>query len=148
MSVRKLLLEVLEDLLQEDFKTFKWHLGDVVLKDLEPIPKSRLEAADRTDTVGRILESYGEKDGVRITVEVLKLIRYCHSAEKLMNTYKAGGGAASSSAPGGAPGGAAPAAPSAPAVAPSTMTAQDQGVLFAPLFAGGTVGTMNVTINK
>ncbi|KAL6111029.1 uncharacterized protein ACO6RY_19993 [Pungitius sinensis] len=144
MSVRKLLLEFLEDLLQDDFKAFKWHLSDVVLEDLQPIRKARLEAADRTDTVGRILESYGEEDAVRITVEVLKLIRYCDSAEKLMNKYKAGRGAASSSAPAGAP----PASPSAPAAAPSTMTAQDQGLLIAPSFVGGTVGTLNININK
>nr|XP_040043490.1 pyrin domain-containing protein 1-like [Gasterosteus aculeatus aculeatus] len=137
MSVKKLLLEVLENLVQDDFKRFKLHLTEVGVEGFEPIYKSRLENADRTDTVGTIVKSYGEQVAVKITVEVLKLIGNCDAAEKLRNEYKAGGGEASSSA--------SAAAPPAPA---STMTAREQSVLIAPSFAGATVGTLNIHVQK
>uniref|UniRef100_G3Q7J6 Pyrin domain-containing protein n=1 Tax=Gasterosteus aculeatus aculeatus TaxID=481459 RepID=G3Q7J6_GASAC len=88
MSVKKLLLEVLENLVQDDFKRFKLHLTEVGVEGFEPIYKSRLENADRTDTVGTIVKSYGEQVAVKITVEVLKLIGNCDAAEKLRNEYK------------------------------------------------------------
>nr|XP_040042964.1 caspase b-like [Gasterosteus aculeatus aculeatus] len=103
MSVKMLLLDVLENLVQDDFKSFKWHLTDVVLEGFEPISKSRLENADRIDTVTRILERYDEQRAVKITVDVLKLIGNYYAAEKLDNKYKAGGGEASSSASAAAP---------------------------------------------
>lgn len=88
MLVKKLLLDVLENLVQDDFKRFKWHLTEVSVEGFELIRKVKLETADRTDTVGTIVKSYGEQRAVKITVEVLKLIGNCDAAEKLDNKYK------------------------------------------------------------
>uniref|UniRef100_A0A672FYN9 B30.2/SPRY domain-containing protein n=1 Tax=Salarias fasciatus TaxID=181472 RepID=A0A672FYN9_SALFA len=58
-SPRDVLLGILEDLLDEDFKRFKFHLchkGD--FEGFKPIPKSRLETLDRLDTVDKMLDTY------------------------------------------------------------------------------------------
>uniref|UniRef100_A0A3B5AS52 Pyrin domain-containing protein n=1 Tax=Stegastes partitus TaxID=144197 RepID=A0A3B5AS52_9TELE len=48
---------ILEDLAEEEFKTFKWFLNQEILKPFKAIPKSRLEKADRTDTVDEMFKS-------------------------------------------------------------------------------------------
>ncbi|XP_051814649.1 NLR family CARD domain-containing protein 3-like isoform X4 [Acanthochromis polyacanthus] len=52
------LLGILEDLEEEDFKKFKWLLCQKILKGFEPIPKRRLEKADMTETVDQMFQSY------------------------------------------------------------------------------------------
>ncbi|XP_051796797.1 NACHT, LRR and PYD domains-containing protein 12-like isoform X10 [Acanthochromis polyacanthus] len=49
---------ILDDLIDEEFKRFKRCLYNKFLKGFEPIPKSRLERADRTDTVDQMFQSY------------------------------------------------------------------------------------------
>ncbi|XP_054863066.1 NACHT, LRR and PYD domains-containing protein 14-like [Amphiprion ocellaris] len=49
---------ILDDLIDEEFKCFKRCLYNKFLKGFEPIPKSRLEKADRTDTVDQMFQSY------------------------------------------------------------------------------------------
>ncbi|XP_054460071.1 caspase b-like isoform X2 [Anoplopoma fimbria] len=149
MLVRMLLLETLQDLINDEFKTFKWHLQDKVLDSCKPIPRSYLENADRTDAVTRMIASYGEEMAVNISVEVLKRMNNNSAAEKLRNIYSGGNTAASStSASDAAPPAAPVAPPAAPPAAPATMMAKQGGVIFAPTVAGGTSGTWNITINK
>ncbi|XP_054460070.1 caspase b-like isoform X1 [Anoplopoma fimbria] len=150
MLVRMLLLETLQDLINDEFKTFKWHLQDKVLDSCKPIPRSYLENADRTDAVTRMIASYGEEMAVNISVEVLKRMNNNSAAEKLRNIYSAGGNtaASSTSASDAAPPAAPVAPPAAPPAAPATMMAKQGGVIFAPTVAGGTSGTWNITINK
>ncbi|XP_008293869.1 uncharacterized protein LOC103367567 [Stegastes partitus] len=54
---REVLHQILEDLAEEEFKTFKWFLNQEILKPFKAIPKSRLEKADRTDTVDEMFKS-------------------------------------------------------------------------------------------
>lgn len=55
----EVLLKTLEDLGDEDFKTFKWYLYQKdALEDFPAIPKSRLENANRPDTVEQMVQTY------------------------------------------------------------------------------------------
>ncbi|XP_028288984.1 NACHT, LRR and PYD domains-containing protein 12-like [Parambassis ranga] len=56
----QVLLQTLDDLGQEDFEKFKWLMCQTgVLGDYEAIPKSRLEKANRSDTVNVVMQTYG-----------------------------------------------------------------------------------------
>lgn len=140
MAVRLLLLRTLEDLRKDDFEKFNWHLKSDVLEGCEPIPQSFLESPSRTDTVSRMIDSYGEDKSVNITVEILKLMRNNYAAERLKDRYAEGTTNTSAVAP--------TAAPVAPPAAPATMLAQQGGVIIAPTVASGTSGSWNITVNK
>ncbi|XP_028271183.1 pyrin-like [Parambassis ranga] len=139
MNVPLLLLGALEDLLDEYFKTFKWYLSMRVLDSCEPIPKSRLEKALRPETVSKMIECYGEELAVEVTVKILRNMRMNSAAEELKKAHTA----RETSAP----------STSSPAVTPATaapaISAQQGGVIIAPMVHGGsTVGAWNITINK
>uniref|UniRef100_A0A667XPV2 Pyrin domain-containing protein n=1 Tax=Myripristis murdjan TaxID=586833 RepID=A0A667XPV2_9TELE len=68
VTPREQLLYILEDLTEEDLKKFKWLLN--VLEDFPAIPKSRLEKANRLDTVEEMVRIYGS-DSVEVTKRVL-----------------------------------------------------------------------------
>ncbi|XP_044200627.1 caspase b-like [Thunnus albacares] len=87
MPVPQLLLEILEDLRDDDFKKFKFYLTTHVLDSCRPIPKSRLEKASWTDTVTEMIQTYSDESSVNITVEILKKIYNNNAAEKLKETY-------------------------------------------------------------
>lgn len=58
-AAKVVLLRILEDLNAEELKKFKWYLQqDNTLEDFPPIPKSRLENADRMDTVDQMVLTY------------------------------------------------------------------------------------------
>ncbi|XP_033971409.1 NACHT, LRR and PYD domains-containing protein 12-like isoform X4 [Trematomus bernacchii] len=80
---RKVLLRTLESLLEKDFKGFKWHLQEEVL-ELPGIPKSRLEEADRMDTVNLMFLHY-RIHTIKVTREVLGEINQNDLKEKLSN---------------------------------------------------------------
>uniref|UniRef100_A0A3Q1HLR2 B30.2/SPRY domain-containing protein n=1 Tax=Anabas testudineus TaxID=64144 RepID=A0A3Q1HLR2_ANATE len=69
-SVKEELLHMLEDLGEEELKRFQWHLQNSKLPDgLHNIKKSKLEKADRLETVNVMFEMYSDK-----VLEVAKLI--------------------------------------------------------------------------
>uniref|UniRef100_A0A667WU39 Pyrin domain-containing protein n=1 Tax=Myripristis murdjan TaxID=586833 RepID=A0A667WU39_9TELE len=71
VTPREQLLYILEDLTEEDLKKFKWFLNQPdILEDFPAIPKSRLEKADRLDTVEEMVRIYGS-DSVEVTKRVL-----------------------------------------------------------------------------
>ncbi|XP_049900337.1 uncharacterized protein LOC126390196 isoform X3 [Epinephelus moara] len=127
MLVPQLLLETLEELRDDDFETLKWYLSMDILEGCKPIPKSRLGKAPRTDTVSRMIESYGEESAVKVTVEILRKMGNINAAEKLKSRY-AGGKTTK-------PPTAAPVAPpAAPPAAPATLLDQ---LLARPPWEGG-----------
>uniref|UniRef100_A0A667W9F0 Pyrin domain-containing protein n=1 Tax=Myripristis murdjan TaxID=586833 RepID=A0A667W9F0_9TELE len=74
-SHAELLLVTLEGLGGEELKKFQWFLQqDDILENFPAIPKSRLEKADRQDTVDQMVQTYGPPGSLQITVEVLKKI--------------------------------------------------------------------------
>ena len=78
------LLRTLQNLGEDDFKTFKWYLEQPeVLEDLPTIPKSRLEKSDRCDTVDLMFQTYSENT-LRVTKKVLgKMNKQCsHTISK------------------------------------------------------------------
>ncbi|XP_071399643.1 NACHT, LRR and PYD domains-containing protein 12-like [Centroberyx affinis] len=71
----ELILGTLEDLGDEELKSFKWFLQQAdILEGFPAIPKSRLEKADRQDTVDQMVQTYSAPGALEITVEVLKKI--------------------------------------------------------------------------
>lgn len=79
------LLESLEDLGDRELKNFKWYLQQAdFLKDFPPIPKSRLEGADRPDTVDLMVQTYSHQC-VEVAKKVLKRIKRNDLVESLSN---------------------------------------------------------------
>ncbi|XP_078142474.1 protein NLRC3-like [Centroberyx gerrardi] len=64
----ELLFKTLEDLGDEEFKSFKWFLAEC-LEGFPAIPKSRLEKADRQDTLDQMVQTYNTN-----TLEVIKKV--------------------------------------------------------------------------
>ncbi|XP_067441407.1 caspase b-like [Thunnus thynnus] len=138
MAVPQLLLKTLDDLYDDDFSRFNWHLGTGVLAGCEPIPKSRLQNPHQTKTVDEMIRRYGEEMAVTITVEILRKMNNNYAAEKLKEAYAEGRAATSSTS----------SSALAPPAAPAAISAQNGSVIIAPIVNGGTSGSWNITINK
>lgn len=68
----ELLLRALKDLGDHELKEFKWYLQrSDILERFPIIPKSRLDKADRTDTVDQMLQTYCENT-LEVTKKVLR----------------------------------------------------------------------------
>ncbi|KAI4785944.1 hypothetical protein KUCAC02_037450 [Chaenocephalus aceratus] len=78
---KKILFRTLEDLGKEEFKKFKWYLQQKYL-GFEGIPKSRLEDADRMDTVDQMFLNYCINT-FKVTIMVLGEIKENDLKEKL-----------------------------------------------------------------
>ncbi|XP_068564860.1 NACHT, LRR and PYD domains-containing protein 12-like [Cebidichthys violaceus] len=75
----------LEDLGADQFKEFKWYLKEEVLEGFPAIPFSRLENADRMDTVDQMVKNYSINT-IKVIREVLKEINRNDLVEKLSKT--------------------------------------------------------------
>ncbi|XP_040891263.1 pyrin-like [Toxotes jaculatrix] len=139
MLVPQLLLESLEWLTSDDFQTFKWYLSMKILEDCRPIPKSRLETASQRETVTKMMDSYGEESAVNIAVEVLKKMNINDVAKKLMNAYAEGKTAAPTTCSSVTP---------APSPGPTTISAQNGSMVFAPKIIGSNIGSFTITTNN
>ncbi|XP_030285402.1 uncharacterized protein LOC115588768 isoform X1 [Sparus aurata] len=148
MSVSQLLVQTLKKLRKDDFETFKFYLSDNILDGCDPILPADLENATQVQTVRNMIDSYGEDSAVKVTLTILKDMNCNGPKQELESRYAAGKPAtpapSSSSSSSSSSAAAPPAAPSAPAA----MTAQHGAMIFAPNIVGGTMGAMNVTINK
>ncbi|XP_077054460.1 caspase b-like [Siphateles boraxobius] len=82
MDIKELMNDALEDLVDADLKNFKWCLMNGLVPDIEPIPQSKLEKADRTDVVDRMVEKYSDQAG-NITVQALRKIKQNNLAKTL-----------------------------------------------------------------
>lgn len=82
---KELLLGVLEDLGNEELKIFQWFLQQSdILEDFRAIPKSRLEKADRQDTLDVMVQTY-ENDAVEVTKMVLSKMKRNDLVQNLSN---------------------------------------------------------------
>ncbi|KAM3624122.1 uncharacterized protein V6R79_019304 [Siganus canaliculatus] len=141
----QLLLETLEDLVNDDYETFKFYLSMKDVQDWKPIPKSSLEAASRTATVRKMIESYGADTAVSVTARILRTMNCNSLATDLTSKYTSAGKEEHETA---APSTSAVAAPAVAAPAAAAMTAGQGGVIIAPTVTGGTSGSWNITIHK
>nr|QHQ71243.1 NLR-C5 [Scophthalmus maximus] len=82
---KKVLLGILEDLTDKELKSFQWHLQPEVLNDFPPIKKSRLENADRMETVNQMMETYNINT-FNVASVVLKEMGMNNLVERLSNT--------------------------------------------------------------
>ncbi|KAJ8001455.1 hypothetical protein DPEC_G00169670 [Dallia pectoralis] len=71
-SVPDLLMNTLEELTEDQLKTFQCHLIRPQLSDCSPISLCKLEEAVRQLTVDQVLWRYGSERAVEITVNILK----------------------------------------------------------------------------
>ncbi|XP_035631290.1 NACHT, LRR and PYD domains-containing protein 3-like [Oncorhynchus keta] len=82
-----LLLATLEELVEAEFKTFKWHLTQDLVKGFPHIPVSQLENTDRLDTIKKMVETYGLEGTVKISLEILRKMSQNQLAKTLKNEY-------------------------------------------------------------
>ncbi|XP_056099070.1 stonustoxin subunit beta-like [Rhinichthys klamathensis goyatoka] len=83
-SIKELLLNTLEELVQDELKLFQWHLTN----NHECISKSQMENADRLKTVDKMVACLGPEEAVKVTVDILRKINQNDLAEKLENNHK------------------------------------------------------------
>lgn len=70
-TLKELLLETLDDLGDDDLKVFQWFLQQAdVLEGFPAVPRSRLEKADRLDTVDQMVRTYS-RHALDVTKKVL-----------------------------------------------------------------------------
>uniref|UniRef100_A0A7N6FEE4 B30.2/SPRY domain-containing protein n=1 Tax=Anabas testudineus TaxID=64144 RepID=A0A7N6FEE4_ANATE len=87
-TLTEVLLHTLEDLGDEDFKKFKWYLWQKGgLESFPAIRKSRLESADRLDTVDQMVQTYCINT-VKVTKMVLVKINLNDLVENFSDTLK------------------------------------------------------------
>ncbi|CAB1344205.1 unnamed protein product, partial [Coregonus sp. 'balchen'] len=82
-----LLLTTLEELTEEQLKTFMWFLTSGLLPDCPPIPERQLQNADRQVTVDEMVESFRPERAVEITVEILRRMNLDYLIEKLKRDH-------------------------------------------------------------
>ncbi|CAB1319043.1 unnamed protein product [Coregonus sp. 'balchen'] len=89
-TVPDLLLATLEMLNAEEFKRFLSHLAHCLLSIFPPISWSQLENADTKVTVDKMVQCYSLEYAVKITVVILKMMKWFDLADKLRNNYRLG----------------------------------------------------------
>ncbi|XP_032363680.1 E3 ubiquitin-protein ligase TRIM21-like [Etheostoma spectabile] len=68
------LFNTLEDLKEEEFMTFKWHLKQDLLEGYQPIKVCKLEKADMKDTVDVMVDTYQLDGALKVAKKVLENI--------------------------------------------------------------------------
>lgn len=87
MLIPELLVKFLQDLLEDDFKSFKWFLTLRVMESCEPMARGCLEGATREDAVDKMIQKYGEASAVALAAEILRKINMNDPAQRLMSAY-------------------------------------------------------------
>uniref|UniRef100_A0A8C8JXN4 B30.2/SPRY domain-containing protein n=1 Tax=Oncorhynchus tshawytscha TaxID=74940 RepID=A0A8C8JXN4_ONCTS len=82
-SVLELLLDTLDSLVSSELKRFQYLLTKNMLDGWFPIPKSRLENADREDTVEKMVSAYSHEGAVKISLTILRKMGQNDLAMKL-----------------------------------------------------------------
>lgn len=90
------LINLLDDLVDDEFRNFKWFLKTEKLDNIEPIKAHKLSKADRPDTVDLILQKYQPDGAVKVMMSVLKKINRNDLVTKLPNISSGAEGGESS----------------------------------------------------
>ncbi|XP_068923980.1 NACHT, LRR and PYD domains-containing protein 10-like [Petaurus breviceps papuanus] len=82
-TLRTVLMKILEDLIEEELKKFKFQLEDPPLKEFGPVPRGQLHPAQPVDLAELLIGHYGVNYAVEVTKAVLEMINHRDLAEKL-----------------------------------------------------------------
>ncbi|XP_073479523.1 NACHT, LRR and PYD domains-containing protein 3-like [Aquarana catesbeiana] len=80
-----LIIYSLEDLKGSDFKRFRNKLSDFSYGDKQPLPRGKLENADWITTKDLLIDAYGEKGALDVTIHVFTLIGLMGPADDLQS---------------------------------------------------------------
>lgn len=90
-NLKTLVLNILENLLEEDFVKFKFQLTNIPLAEgYNYIPRGTLEQAPRVRLADLLTQYYGEEYAKTVTQEVLKAIDQRGLAEKFCQSVGKG----------------------------------------------------------
>ncbi|KAL1281431.1 hypothetical protein QQF64_000234 [Cirrhinus molitorella] len=131
------ILDALSELLEDEFKKFKWHLSSSGTKD--SIARGKLESANRQEVVDLIVQQYKSSDAGTIAVRVLRKIKQNELADQLKRKLKKEDASAEEEASSGA----AAVNPSKTGVT-MTINSASGGTVKAPVLQGGVYhGSLN-----
>ncbi|KAJ8362349.1 hypothetical protein AAFF_G00378420 [Aldrovandia affinis] len=78
-----ILLDYLKELEEQEFKEFKWHLSQKVLKGFPPIPKGEVKSLDKMDAVDVMVKAYRTEGALKISLSVLRKMTQHDLAQRL-----------------------------------------------------------------
>lgn len=70
-NIQKLLKDYLDDLNDETMREFQWHLSLNEINGVQPIPNSKLRDVTRPETVGMMVQAYGETKAAEVMMDIL-----------------------------------------------------------------------------
>ncbi|XP_058626850.1 caspase b-like [Onychostoma macrolepis] len=82
MDIKRMMTDVLEDLVDKELKQFIWQLCNNVTAGIEPIPRAKLQTSDREDVVDCMVKQYPD-DAVKIAVQALRNMKQNELAKRL-----------------------------------------------------------------
>nr|XP_028268042.1 caspase recruitment domain-containing protein 18 [Parambassis ranga] len=97
------LIDILGDLDEEQFQSFKWYLKAVKWNDISPIQVNQLSKAERLQTVDLMVQKYEEPGALEVTTIVLKKISRNDLMKKVQALMKTLGGPDQADPPGPGP---------------------------------------------
>ncbi|KAM4718419.1 uncharacterized protein FYW61_016252 [Anableps anableps] len=77
------LAEILDDISDEEFTTFKWYLKKETWKGMEPIKTKKLQTAERLEVVDLMVQKYNLSEAMMIMVNLFKKINRNDLVKKL-----------------------------------------------------------------
>lgn len=84
VQLAKVLKDYLEEIDEKKLREFQWYLGQHKQKGCHLIQTSQLENASRTETVDKLVQTYGEDGAVVETLDVLHRMKLNDLATKLL----------------------------------------------------------------
>ncbi|XP_036372618.1 NACHT, LRR and PYD domains-containing protein 3-like isoform X3 [Megalops cyprinoides] len=82
-SHASLLLDYLKEFCEQEFKEFKWHLSQKVLKGFPPIPRGQVTKLDKMDLVDVMVNTYCDEGALKISLKILKKMNQYGLAQRL-----------------------------------------------------------------
>uniref|UniRef100_A0A673KI79 Si:ch211-114l13.9 n=1 Tax=Sinocyclocheilus rhinocerous TaxID=307959 RepID=A0A673KI79_9TELE len=83
------IFDALSELLEAEFKEFKWKLSNSGTQD-NSISRGKLENANRHEVVDLIVQQYGSSDAGKIAIRVLRKIKQNDLADQLKGKLQEG----------------------------------------------------------
>ncbi|XP_054882416.1 caspase b [Poeciliopsis prolifica] len=97
MCTEENLIDILDDLPDDNFNTFVWHLKKETWNGIQPIKSSRLQKADRMDVVDLMVQTYQMDGAAQVMMNMLKKINRNDLVKKLADLCPAAAAQAASS---------------------------------------------------